>query len=133
MFKAFGQQTPTGGEDAVSWATWSNGAGGPVAVVGDADWGKLSLSMAGGEGRSAVYDLGNAATRTFYLTENRYGTGQNNAVMQIRGALTSFLQDDAVPVWEEYTAPIERTWRYVQVGETTYSMFDQASGTVAVA
>lgn len=132
MFKAFGQQTPTGGEDAVSWATWSDGSGGAVSVVGDADWGKLSLPTTGAEGRSAVYDLGNTFARTFYLTPNRYGTGQNNAVLEIRGSTTSFLQDAAVPVWEEYTAPISRTWRYVQVSVTTSDLFDQQSGTMAV-
>ena len=125
-------QSPTGGEDAVSWQTWSDGAAGTPNVTGDADWGKLSLQLSGAEGRSAVYDLGSAVARTFTLTENRYGTGAEDAVLQIRGSTTSFLQDDEVPVWEEYTAPISRVWRYVQVGETTEGFFDMSSGTVAV-
>ena len=115
MFKAFGQQTPTGSEDAVSWATWSDGAGGTVSVVGDADWGKLSLPQSGAEGRSAVYDLGNTATRTFYLTENRYGTGDNEPSLQIRGSTTLFAQDDELPAWVDYTTPVSYAWRYVQV------------------
>ena len=132
MSKAFGEQNPTQGEDAVSWQTWSDGAAGIPTITGDADWGKLTLDLSGEEGRSAVYDLGSAATRKFTLTENRYGTGAEDAVLQIRGSITSFLQDAAVPVWEEYTAPISRYWRYVQVSETTSALFDQSSGTVAV-
>jgi len=130
--KAFGVQSPNQGEDAVSWATWSDGAGGAPSVIGDADWGKLSLDASGEEGRSAVYDHGSVATRTYTLTEHRYGTGDTEPVLQIRGSVTSFLQDAAVPVWEEYTAPIQRAWRYVQVGETTSGLFDQQSGAIAV-
>jgi len=130
--KAFGEESPTQGETAVSWQTWSDGNGGIPGVSGDADWGKLRLDLAGAEGRSAVYDLGSLAARTFTLTPNAYGTGENNAVLEIRGSINSFLQDDNVPVWEEYTAPISRVWRYMQVRETTSAMFDESSGTVAV-
>ena len=132
--KAFGVQSPTGGEDAVSWQTWSDGAGGAPTIDGDADWGSLKLDYnpSGEEGRSAVYDLGSLAVRTFTLTEHVYGTGSGDAVLQIRGSETSFLQDAAVPAWEEYTAEISRYWRYVQVGETTAGVFDQQSGAVAV-
>jgi len=121
MSNAFGEQTPTLGEDAVSWQTWSDGAGAIPNVTINPDWGKLSLQTAGAEGRSAVYDLGSAATRKFTLTENRYGTGSGSATLQIRGDTSSFVQDDAVPAWETYSAPISRGWRYVQVRETTYS------------
>ncbi len=58
MSKAFGVQFPTQGEDAVSWQTWSDGAGGLPDIVGDVDYGKLKLDLTGQEGRSAVYDLG---------------------------------------------------------------------------
>lgn len=130
--KAFGVESPTQGEDAVSWQTWSDGAASVPTIDGDADWGKLKLDLSGEEGRSAVYDLGSAATRTFTLTENRYGTGENDAVLEIRGSETSFTQDANVPVWEEYTGAISRYWRYVQVRETTLGIFDQQSGAVAV-
>lgn len=119
MFKAFGVQTPTGGEDAVSWATWSNGAGGPVGVVGDANWGKLKLNLTGEEARSAVVDHGSEATRTYTLTENLYGSGSGDAVLQIRGSAASFAQDDLTPLWETYSAPISRSWRYVQIRQST--------------
>jgi hypothetical protein len=128
--KAFGEQNPTQGETAVSWQTWSNGSGSIPNVSGDIDWGKLNLELSGEEGRSAVYDLGNASTRTFTLTLNRYGTGTGVAISQIRGDISSFTQDSVVPVWEEYTAPISRYWRYVQVGETTSGLFDESSGSV---
>jgi hypothetical protein len=130
--KAFGEQTPTLGETAVSWQTWSNGAGTVSHIVGDTDWGKLLLDLSGEEGRSAVYDLGIAVSRTFSATSNRYGAGTGNAVTQIRGGVTTFTQDANVPVWEEYSGTISRNWRYVQMGVTTSGTFDQFSGTVTV-
>jgi hypothetical protein len=102
--KAFGVQTPTSGEDAVSWQTWSDGAGSPPTVTGDSDWGKLKLDLSGEEGRSAVYDLGSAATRTFTLTENRYGTGAEDAILQYRTSTTAFTQDAVTPAWTTYSA-----------------------------
>jgi peptidoglycan/xylan/chitin deacetylase (PgdA/CDA1 family) len=117
--KAFGQQTPTSGEDAVSWQTWSDGAAGVPTVDGDTDWGKLSLPLTGAEGRSAVYDLGSTATRTFTLTENVYGTGAETAVLQYRTSTTSFAQDDVLPEWTDYTAPLSVSCRYVQIREIT--------------
>lgn len=130
--KAFGQQTPTQGEAAVSWATWSDGSGGTPAVDGNADWGKLKLPWTNGEGRSAVYDMGFVTSRTFTVTNQRYGSGSGAAVLQIRGSESTFTQDSTVPVWEEYAGTISRYWRYVQVGATTAVMFDQYSGTVTV-
>jgi len=115
MSKAFGEQNPTQGETAVSWQTWSNGAGSIPNVVGDPDWGKLSLQLSGAEGRSAVYDHGSAVSRKYTLTENRYGTGAEDAILQIREDTVSFLQDDVLPAWEDYTVPVSKTWRYVQV------------------
>jgi lysophospholipase L1-like esterase len=119
MSKAFGEENPTQGETAVSWQTWSDGAAGIPDVTGDADWGKLKLDLSGEEGRSAVYDHGSVATRTYTLTENRYGTGAESAILQIRGDTSSFLQDDATPAWETYSAPVSHAWRYVQIRAIT--------------
>lgn len=114
---AYGENNTTQGETEVSWATWSNGAGGTPTIIGDADWGKLELAV-GQEGRSAVLDIGNSYERIYKLTENRYGTGQETATLQIRGDTSSFLQDAGEPPnWETYSTPITRTWRYVQVRE----------------
>lgn len=145
MSKAFGVETPTSGEDAVSWQTWSDGAAGIPDVDGDADWGKLKLDESGEEGRSAVYDHGSAIARTYTLTEHRYGVGDTEPVLQIRGSAASFSQDDVLPLWEVYSAPITRTWQYVQIRESTlleaylmenfgsdliaYLSMDEASGT----
>ena len=120
--KAFGEQNPNQGEDAVSWQTWSDGAGGIPTVTGDADWGKPILDLTGAEGLSAVYDLGSAVTRLFTLTRNRYGTGSETATLQIRGDTSTFSQDDVSPTWETYSAPISRGWRYVQVRLTTFPL-----------
>ena len=117
--KAFGEESPTEGEAAVSWATWSDGAAGAPTIVGDADWGKLQLVI-GEEGRSAVYDLGDSVERIYTVTENRYGTGQGSATLQIRGSADAFSQDDGEPPnWESYTEPVTRSWRYIQVREAT--------------
>jgi hypothetical protein len=129
--KAFGEQSPSQGETAVSWQTWSDGAGTAPTVYGNADWGKLVLDLSGEEARSAVYDLGDTVQRTFTVTANRYGAGAGNAVYQIRGAAGTFTQDGTIPVWEEYSSTIARNWRYVQTGVTTGTLFDQSSGTVA--
>lgn len=112
----WGEQNPTQGETPVSWQVWSDGAGGTPTIVGDPDWGKLQLSVSE-EGRSSIHDFGNPDTRMYTVTRNRYGTGQGDATLQIRGSTTSFNQDDALPNWENYTEPILRNWRYVQVRE----------------
>lgn len=112
---AFGEQNPTMGETAVSWQTFTNGSGVVPTVVGDANWGKLSLDL-NAEGRSRVYDFGNSSSRTITVTENRYQVGQGDANLQIRGDdAVIFAQDDATPTWEDYSAPIAKTWRYIQV------------------
>jgi hypothetical protein len=133
MSKAFGEQNPTLGEDPVSWQTFTNGAGVIPDVVGDVDWGKLKLDLLGQEGRSAVYDLGAAATRKFTLTENRYGTGAETATIQIRGDTSSFAQDDVTPAWETYTAPASKGYRYVQVRATTVVLGWWLSGGISAA
>lgn len=123
MSKAFGEQNPTHGETAVSWQTWSDGLGGVPTITGDPDWGKLNLDLTGEEGRSTVYDLGSATSRKFTLTENRYGSGAESATLQIRGDASSFTQDSNLLDWEDYVGPISRTWRYIQVRETTLNYY----------
>ncbi len=101
----------------MSWATWSNGAGGAPSIVGDANWGKLELTV-GTEGRSGIIDMGDALERIYTLTENLYGTGQGTATLQIRGDINPFTQDSGEPPnWENYTVPLTRAWRYIQVRE----------------
>jgi hypothetical protein len=114
---AFGEQSPTGGELPEEWTTWDDGSGGAITVIGDANWGKLELN-GGEEGRSLVYDFGNSILRTFTLTENKYGTGQGSALLQIRGSDTVFTQDDNVIEWVNYTAPTNQSWRFIQVRTT---------------
>ncbi len=113
---AYGENNTTQGETEVSWATWSNGAGGTPTITGDPDWGKLTLAF-GEEGRSEVFDTGDATEKSFVLEINRYGTGQKTAILQIRGDTVSFNQDDVNPAWETYDILITRTWQYVQVRE----------------
>jgi hypothetical protein len=133
MSKAFGEQNPTEGETAVSWQTFTNGSAVIPDVVGDVDWGKLKLDLLGQEGRSAVYDLGAVATRKFTLTENRYGSGAESATIQIRGDTSAFVQDDVLPAWETYTAPVSKGYRYVQVRATTVALGWWLSGGISAA
>ena len=113
----WGEEFPLAGETPVSWAVWSDGAGGSPVIDGDADWGKLKLIL-GDEGRSNVIDLGVATELIFTLTENLYGTGSGSATLQIRGDINVFTQDSGEPPnWENYAIPITRTWRYIQVRE----------------
>jgi hypothetical protein len=107
---AFGQQVPTQGEQASSWALWA----GTHTVIGDSNWGKIQLT-AGSYGASSVYDLIQTGIKIFTLTENRYGTGQGATTPQLRGSNTPFLAADVTPSWENYTAPMAKNWRYVQV------------------
>jgi len=114
--KAFGYQFPTLGETGVSWTTLDDGAAGAITVSGDADWGKMELDI-GEQGRSAVYDLGDVAARTFTLTENRYGSGSGTATLQYRTDTSAFVQDDILPAWTTYTVPFAVSCRYVQIRE----------------
>jgi hypothetical protein len=75
-------------------------------------------------GFSRVYNFGSSIARTITLTRNVYGTGQaesdpdGTVVLRIRGDdTTRFNQDDASPEWEEYSVPVSKTWRYIQVSE----------------
>ena len=104
------------GESPVFWQTWSDGAGSIPTIIGDQDWGKLSLDL-NDQGRSRVYDFGNSNQRSYTLTENRYGSGQGIATLQIRGDTAIFGQDAVSPSWENYSISINRSWRYVQVRE----------------
>lgn len=107
---AFGEQTPTNGETAISWATWE----GSGVVTGDPNWGKLGLAV-GQNGYSRVYDFGNELGKLITITHNLYGTGQGTATTEIRGQAASFLATDGTPTWETYTTPTTKTWRYIQV------------------
>lgn len=124
MTWVFGEQSPASGT-AVAWSTFSNGAGGAVLTDGG-EWGQLKLDLAGAEGRSAVYDMGEVATRTITLTRNQYGTG-DVPLLQYRTSASSFSQDDATPAWTIYSAPASASFRYLQIRTTTNSTWTTAT------
>jgi hypothetical protein len=97
----------------ITLARFSPGDNGPITITGDADWGKASIDE-GVPILGNVLDLGDASTRTFEVEQNKYGTGDTGTVY-IRGSATTFDQFDGLPVWIEYTAPTEQSWRYVQL------------------
>jgi hypothetical protein len=62
-----------------------------------------------------VIDTGNAKNKTITISTDRYGTGVGIGAVYIRGQATSFAQGAALPSWEEYTTPVAKTWRWIQV------------------
>lgn len=62
-----------------------------------------------------MYSFGDAQTRQITLTANKYGTGQENATLQIRGQSTVFAVDAASPDWENYTGAVSKDWKFIQV------------------
>ena len=110
---AFGEQNPIMGETPISWVTWGLNGG---EIIGDGDWGKMSLSL-GESGWSGVYDFGNSIERIITVTENRYGVGQGDATLQIRGQDEIFTKEAVDPAWENYIGPVAKTWRYIQIKE----------------
>jgi len=65
-------------------------------------------------GHSTVKDTG-AGSKQFTVTIDKYGDGQGSGTTYIRGSNTIFTQDAGAPAWEEYTVPVWKDWRYVQV------------------
>jgi hypothetical protein len=105
-----------GGEDLRSWQTWHLVDG--ATISGDSDWGELKVGSMGGEyAVSEVVELPDASDHLITLTENAYGSGSGGSKISIRGQAGSFLWDDGSPSWEEYTVPIIRAWKYVQLKE----------------
>jgi len=66
---------------------------------------------------SSVVEMGDASLKTIYGLRDKYetaGGGTGTVTLYIRGSADWFTRDDAVLTWEEYTAPISRSWRYMQ-------------------
>jgi len=111
---AWGEKDCDADETAESWATWSNGAGGPVTVLGGVDWGRLFLGK-DVVANSPVHHF-NALDSHTTLTKNKYGPGGVGSFkVYYREGDTPFLQDDGAPAWNLYTNPIRLTKAYRQV------------------
>jgi len=111
---AFGEQTPLAGEVAKSWQNWHLIDG--VSIDGDADWGKLKLGSIGGDyAVNNPVDLVTEEDKQLTITRDLYGDGSGNIKVSIRGQANSFNWDDGEPPsWEEYTVPVNKSWRWVQ-------------------
>ena len=111
---AWGNEDCPPTETPESWATWSDGAGGAVTVMGDPDWGTLFLGR-GVVAHSPVHHF-NALDSHTTLTKNKYGAGGVGSFkVYYRESNTPFLQDDGSPVWSLYTNPVRLTNAYRQV------------------
>jgi hypothetical protein len=101
-------------EEAQEWPRFQTAADTPIEVTGDADWGKAKI-YDGSPGLSNVLDLGSSTSRTITVTQNKYGTGDTGTVY-IRGHdSVIFGQHAGTPSWEVYSAPVAKTWRYIQL------------------
>jgi len=106
----WGEQFPESPEVPCPWTEWSDGAGGAVAVGGDANWGKLQLGT-GEVAHSPVKDW----TTTGWSGANfdsiglcRYGdTPAGGMDVYWRESDTIFGQDDALPAWTQVTVTPE--------------------------
>jgi len=106
----WGEQFPESPEVPCPWTEWSDGAGGAVAVGGDANWGKLQLGT-GQVAHSPVKDW----TTTGWSGANfdsiglcRYGdTPAGGMDVYWRESDTIFGQDDALPAWTQVTVTPE--------------------------
>ena len=97
----------------ISWGNWLMSGGGAVTVIGDADWGKLQL-VTGELAQGPVFQAG-AGVHPIEVIKNRYGSGQGNFKVWIRGQNTNFAQLSGSPSWEEWTDIVEKSWFYGQV------------------
>ncbi len=110
-------------EDDIAWARrgpdWDIGAFEftlPTNIEGDQSWGRLEVHD-GHPCTSPVVEMGNANSKTLTAWVDKYETGGGGTgvvEVWVRGSATWFLRHDVSPTWEEYTAPITRSWRYVQ-------------------
>ena len=110
----WGEETPSP-EEAIAWSVWNiKESAGDARDTGA--WGVLQLAS-GEEFVSDVKDLGDTDTRLLALTYDDYASGSGSGNIYWRGQATIFNQEDneiAGPVWELYTAPANKNWRYIQ-------------------
>ena len=71
--------------------------------------------MGGDYAVSGVKVFPDSGYKVFTITRDAYGSGSGNTTISIRGQAESFLWDDGVPSWEEYSIPISRSWQHVQI------------------
>lgn len=112
----FGEQKPTGGVPQ-GWQTWDDGNGNPATVIGDPQYGQLSVPY-GGQARSSVYNWNNNGSKNLIITLNQYQPGSGNGTIWVRGSATEFEQDDNVVPWIIYTGTTPETWQYIQIKVT---------------
>lgn len=110
----WGEQSPSP-ELAIEWSVWK-----VKESTNDArdsgPWGKLQLAL-DEEFVSDVKDLGDDAILLLGLKYDDYASGSGSGTLYWRGRSTIFNQDDdevTGPSWEQYTAPANKSWRYVQ-------------------
>jgi hypothetical protein len=111
---AWGEQSPAAEEEAVTWQRWRVSGGAPINVSGDQDWGAAMVAT-GTPCIGEVIDTGDANSKTFTVTRDKYGSGSGAVTISIRGSASSFAWDAASPSWSTYSAPTVQSWRYVQL------------------
>lgn len=108
----WGEENPTQGEAKFKWDIYSDGNRLQPAFT--SSYGKLQI-FGNTEARSDVVWLSNSETHYIRITKDIYSSGSGVGKFYIRGSTTVFQQDDVSPTWEEWTAPVSKTWKYIQI------------------
>jgi hypothetical protein len=111
---AWGAQSPDAGEEAVTWQRWKVSGGNPINVSGDQNWGAAMVAT-GTPCLGEVIDTGDANSKTFTATRDKYASGSGAVTISIRGSASPFAYDAGSPSWSTYSAPVTQAWRYVQL------------------
>jgi len=111
---AWGEQSPAGTEEAVTWQRWRVAGGNPIQVSGNLDWG-AAMVASGTPCLGEVIDTGDTTSKTFTVTRDKYSSGSGSVTIYIRGSATTFAYDAASPSWAAYSGPTTQTWRHVQL------------------
>jgi len=110
----WGEETPDAGEESKPWTYWRK-PGGAYAELETDEWGRVTVTYPDSI-YGLVEDTGDTSPKSFAVTRDKYGTGSGSVEVWIRGSATSFDPDNPItPTYEEYAAPITRSWRYVQL------------------
>ena len=110
----WGEESPASGIQSIPWSDCTDGAGSPPFVVGDADWGKVKV-LSGEVAHTTVKDLGYVGAKLITLATDTYESGSGTGELYIRGQDTTFAIDAGTPVWTQYSAPIRKTWKFLQL------------------
>jgi len=112
----WGEENPIGDVQPHSWQEFTKQGGGSLVVIGDSDWGTLTINSEETYLGPVEHITEEIVMKKISLCTNQYDEVTGEApTIYIRGSLVSFEMTDETPSWSEYTGPISRNWVYIQV------------------